>query len=89
MWGLNRFQHTPSSTTPTPAAANMFTEGQKIWAAEEATKEDGVAECVYCELEIRYNPGMGGGGWTWESEDLIGLCDGSAKSNKHQPKIKK
>lgn len=55
--------------------------------AEKEVKEVGIAECVFCKLEIRYHPGMSSAGWTWESEEMIGWCDSKAPGNKHSPKL--
>jgi len=55
---------------------------------ERKILEDGVGTCLYCHEEIHHNPTMVNGGWTWESEDMLGWCDGNPKGgHKHAPKI--
>lgn len=53
---------------------------------ERKILEDGIATCIYCEEEIHHNPDMSNGGWTWESEDLLGWCDKSSQ-HRHAPRV--
>lgn len=47
---------------------------------------EGRGTCQFCGEEILKNTEMPGGGWTWESEFMLGWCDGS-KDKKHKPKV--
>lgn len=49
-------------------------------------EDDGVGTCLFCEEDIVKNENMPGGGWTWESEFLVGWCD-KAKDHKHKPRV--
>lgn len=47
--------------------------------------------CTHCGEEIFRNESVPGGGWIWESELLLGFCDGTKdkKDKKHKPVVKK
>ena len=61
-------------------------ENSRVKTAEELAKEKGEAFCVYCGEEIWYNADMGSGGWTWESEYMLGWCDKSPLGHRHRPR---
>jgi hypothetical protein len=56
--------------------------------AERKILDDGKGICLHCGEVIHHNPTMANGGWTWESEDMLGWCDKNTKGgHKHTPKI--
>lgn len=55
--------------------------------AEEKIEREGKGICEYCGEEIFKSGASPGGGWTWESEFLVGFCV-IAKANKHKPLVK-
>lgn len=54
--------------------------------AMDRIDREGVGVCKFCDEEIVKNENMPGGGWTWESEFMLGWCDVS-KDRKHSPKV--
>lgn len=55
--------------------------------AEDLINKEGIGVCTACKEEIFKNENMPGGGWTWESEFLLGYCP-IAKDHKHKPQVK-
>jgi len=58
----------------------------KRWEEEQRINREGRGICQFCKEEIVKNDNMPGGGWTWESEFMLGWCD-DAKDRKHKPQI--
>lgn len=55
--------------------------------AEDRINKAGRGICEYCGEEIFRNDNASGGGWSWESESMIGFCD-KTKTAKHKPLVK-
>lgn len=65
---------------------SAYERANEIRKAEKAILEKGVAICLYCDEEIRYNSDMALAGLPWESEYLIGWCN-NTKGSKHCPNL--
>lgn len=65
---------------------SAYEHANEIRKAEKAILEKGVAVCLYCDEEIRYNSVMAVAGLPWESKYLVGWCDNN-KGSKHTPRI--
>lgn len=79
-WGSWEGIVNSSANPPDPNAA----------AKKEALKlieEKGEGVCLHCGDDIVKNESMASGGWTWESELLLGFCDGPGSKGKHAPKV--
>lgn len=55
--------------------------------AEDIINAEGKGVCEYCKEPIVKSDHSLGGGWTWESEFMLGFCHG-AKDKKHHPLIR-
>lgn len=57
-------------------------------AAQQKIEQEGKATCKYCEEDIYKNESQTAGGWTWESEYMLGFCEKSPLKNTHAPMVK-
>ena len=53
---------------------------------EREIYESGIANCMFCKEEIHQNKEIKAGGWSWESEDMLGWCADNP-NHVHIPKI--
>lgn len=81
MFGWSGFSYEGAATvTPDPDAEAKKEAMAKI-------ELEGVGVCMFCKEDIVKNEGMHGGGWVWESEFMLGWCDGATKDHKHKPQV--
>lgn len=89
MWfNTEAVQQALSKTTAArgTADADAIKQAELRREAEKKILEEGTAVCMHCGDDIYHNPEMISGGWTWESEDMVGWCNESSQ-HKHTPKI--
>lgn len=54
--------------------------------AEQKIEKSGRGTCTFCKEGIVRNDHVSGGGWTWESESMVGFCD-KGREKKHKPMV--
>lgn len=82
-WGAFNLGIPVESKTMTP---EEISEAQRKREREMEIEKEGRGICVHCGEEIFKNENMPGGGWTWESETMVGWCD-VPRDHKHKPKL--
>jgi hypothetical protein len=71
-----------------PADPEALAKAEAERDALRKVEKEGKGICKYCDEEIYKNDSVPGGGWTWESEILVGYCpQADTRHGKHVPKI--